>query len=286
MRKCTAGFIALVYLAGNAINTAHISHAANADYVVTQQGHSPSELIYPIAAITPQFAAINTATSHGIISLSADLCKLSTSGYLNNFAFSITPLANALNTIGFYENLYIAINISIALKLFSTNTKSLQTLEPRQTTPLEYAGRDIYFRELCYVCHKQVDDAKSEDEFSWGSKRSAPDLVRGEDYLVRWRRAHMLQHNTLDVGDFSNLSTQPLKYDDIADQMEKAQFTRYTPEQISNAKVDLEAQTMSESGEIAGLVKRYPHAKAYKFDGNRTRISELDALLTYLRRLP
>lgn len=86
------------------------------------------------------------------------------------------------------------------------------------TTPVEgvkpydavrLAGRDVYLREGCYLCHSQmVRPFRAETEryghysvageyvydhpFQWGSKRTGPDLHRvGTRYSDEWHRAHL-----------------------------------------------------------------------------------------------
>ena len=79
----------------------------------------------------------------------------------------------------------------------------------RPYTPLELAGRNIYLREGCYLCHsQQVRPFKDEVEryghyslaaeslydhpFQWGSKRTGPDLARvGGRYSNDWHVAHL-----------------------------------------------------------------------------------------------
>jgi len=74
---------------------------------------------------------------------------------------------------------------------------------------LQLAGRDVYVREGCYVCHsQQVRPFRSETErygpysvagesvydrpFQWGSKRTGPDLARvGGRYSDEWHRIHL-----------------------------------------------------------------------------------------------
>lgn len=76
--------------------------------------------------------------------------------------------------------------------------------------PLALAGRDIYVREGCYVCHSQmVRPFRAETErygpysrpgefvydrpFQWGSKRTGPDLHRvGGRYSDKWHRVHLI----------------------------------------------------------------------------------------------
>ena len=76
-------------------------------------------------------------------------------------------------------------------------------------TPLEVAGRDIYIREGCYVCHSQMvrpfrDETlryglwSRSEEYTWdrpfllGSRRIGPDLHRvGGKYPDAWHYEHM-----------------------------------------------------------------------------------------------
>ena len=64
----------------------------------------------------------------------------------------------------------------------------------RPYSPLELAGRNIYIREGCYVCHSQMirpfrdeveryghyslaAESMYDHPFQWGSKRTGPDLA-------------------------------------------------------------------------------------------------------------
>ena len=78
----------------------------------------------------------------------------------------------------------------------------------RPYTPLELAGRNIYVREGCYVCHSQMirplrdeveryghyslaAESMYDKPFQWGSKRTGPDLARiGGKYSDDWHREH------------------------------------------------------------------------------------------------
>jgi cytochrome c oxidase cbb3-type subunit I/II len=80
----------------------------------------------------------------------------------------------------------------------------------RPYTPLELAGRDIYIKEGCYVCHSQmvrklpsdvlrygqpstIEDSMFDRPFQWGSKRTGPDLARvGGKYPDMWHLRHMI----------------------------------------------------------------------------------------------
>ena len=80
----------------------------------------------------------------------------------------------------------------------------------RPYSPLELAGRNIYIREGCYVCHSQMirpfrdeveryghyslaAESMYDHPFQWGSKRTGPDLARvGGKYSNDWHVAHMI----------------------------------------------------------------------------------------------
>ena len=76
-------------------------------------------------------------------------------------------------------------------------------------TALQLAGRDIFIREGCYLCHSQMirpfrdekeryghyslaAESKYDHPFQWGSKRTGPDLARvGGKYSDEWHIAHL-----------------------------------------------------------------------------------------------
>ena len=79
----------------------------------------------------------------------------------------------------------------------------------RPYTPLELAGRNIYVREGCYLCHSQMirpfrdeleryghfslaAESMYDHPFQWGSKRTGPDLARvGGRYSDEWQVTHL-----------------------------------------------------------------------------------------------
>src|SRR5438309_9461557 len=95
----------------------------------------------------------------------------------------------------------------------------------RPYTPLELAGRNIYLREGCYLCHSQMirpfrDEVERyghyslaaesvyDHPFQWGSKRTGPDLARvGGRYSDDWHRVHLA--NARDVVPESNMPGYP-----------------------------------------------------------------------------
>ncbi len=76
--------------------------------------------------------------------------------------------------------------------------------------PLRLAGKDIYVREGCYLCHSQMiralrfetqryghystaEESVYDRPFQWGSKRTGPDLARvGGKYSDDWQRMHLM----------------------------------------------------------------------------------------------
>ncbi len=91
--------------------------------------------------------------------------------------------------------------------------------------PLRLAGRDIYVREGCYLCHSQMiralrfetqrygpystaSESVYDRPFQWGSKRTGPDLARvGGKYSDEWQRLHMM--NPRQVVPESNMPNYP-----------------------------------------------------------------------------
>jgi len=91
--------------------------------------------------------------------------------------------------------------------VIKSNIPTIPSVKPY--SPLELQGRDIYIREGCLSCHSQlVRPFRSETErygeyskageyvydhpFTWGSKRTGPDLHReGKKYPNLWHYMHM-----------------------------------------------------------------------------------------------
>ena len=179
----------------------------------------------------------------------------------------------------------------------------------RPYTPLELAGRNIYIREGCYLCHSQMirpfkdeveryghyslaAESQYDHPFQWGSKRTGPDLARvGGKYTDDWHVRHLI--NPRDVVAESVMPgyphmKRPLKYDDIADHLKALRIVGvpYTDAQIANAKADLEEQVKADAPEGTGVAARYPKLHMGAADGNPAKVvSEVDALVAYLQVL-
>ena len=92
-------------------------------------------------------------------------------------------------------------------------------------TPLELAGRDLYIREGCYLCHSQMirtlvpdvlrygdysrlGESIYDHPFQWGSKRNGPDLARvGGKYPDVWHYRHLEDPRSISAG--SNMPCFP-----------------------------------------------------------------------------
>jgi len=179
----------------------------------------------------------------------------------------------------------------------------------RPYTPLELAGRNIYVREGCYLCHSQMirplrdeveryghyslaAESMYDRPFQWGSKRTGPDLARiGGKYSDDWHRDHLRDPRSVVPGsvmpDYGFLEQTDLDYSHI-DRDLAVQATLgvpYTQEDIDNAQKDVVTQASNDSPDAADLAKRYPKVNARDFDGNPRAITEADALIAYLQLL-
>jgi len=198
--------------------------------------------------------------------------------------------------------------IEIAPLFYLQNTiEKVEGMRPY--SPLELAGRNIYVREGCYVCHsQQIRPFRDEVErygpyslaaesmydrpFQWGSKRTGPDLARvGGRYSDEWHVAHMNNPRALvpesNMPGFPFLAKTDLDIPNIADHLkvQKTLGVPYTDEMVKQAAADLKAQGDPESDGAEAVAIRYPKAQIRDFDGDPSRLTELDALISYLQML-
>jgi cytochrome c oxidase cbb3-type subunit 2 len=189
-------------------------------------------------------------------------------------------MANASNTTGHEKvekNLPLLVVLIIAvvsigglaeivpLYFMKSTTEPVKGVEPYG--PLELAGRDIYIRESCMVCHSQmIRPFRAETEryghysvagefvydrpFQWGSKRTGPDLARvGGRYSDEWHRVHLI--NPRDVvpdsimPGYPWLAERPVDDRHIQDKMRVLQSLGhpYTDAQIARAPEALAGKT-------------------------------------------
>jgi cytochrome c oxidase cbb3-type subunit II len=179
----------------------------------------------------------------------------------------------------------------------------------RPYTPLELAGRNIYVREGCYLCHSQMirplrdeveryghyslaAESMYDRPFQWGSKRTGPDLARvGNKYSDDWHRAHLSDPRSVVPGSvmpgYAWLAQTDLDYAHIAEDLKVQALlgVPYTSDMIAKANADVVTQATTESPDAADLAKRYPKAQSRNFGGNPDRVTEADALIAYLQML-
>ena len=179
----------------------------------------------------------------------------------------------------------------------------------RPYSPLELAGRNIYVREGCYVCHSQMirslrdeveryghyslaAESMYDHPFQWGSKRTGPDLARvGGRYSNEWHVSHMVDPRRVVpqsiMPGYPYLAARRLDYADIADHLAAnlAVGVPYSDDMVAAAVEDLESQANPDADGVEALLARYPRAVAADFDGNPRMVSELDAVIAYLQML-
>jgi cytochrome c oxidase cbb3-type subunit 2 len=178
----------------------------------------------------------------------------------------------------------------------------------RPYTPLELAGRNVYLREGCYVCHSQMirpmrdeveryghyslaAESMYDHPFQWGSKRTGPDLARvGGRYSDDWHVDHLRDPQSVVpesvMPKYGFLEATLLEGEHIGDVMTTNAFVGvpYTSEMIEAAREDFRAQADPDS-EFDGLLERYGEGvNVRNFDG-QPGVSEADALIAYLQVL-
>ena len=186
----------------------------------------------------------------------------------------------------------------------------------RPYTPLELAGRDIYIREGCYVCHSQMvrplrdeveryghyslaAESMYDHPFQWGSKRTGPDLARvGGKYSDSWHVDHLKDPRALVpesiMPPYAVLAAKTLDTSQIDKSMKALRMAGvpYTDDMIAFAEADLYAQVDPNADFDAqdALVARYDAASGRTgtvqirdYDGDVSRVTEMDALVAYLQ---
>jgi cytochrome c oxidase cbb3-type subunit 2 len=178
----------------------------------------------------------------------------------------------------------------------------------RPYSPLELAGRNIYVREGCYVCHSQMirpfrdeveryghyslaAESMYDHPFQWGSKRSGPDLARvGGRYSNDWHVQHLVEPRSVVpesiMPSYAFLAATELKANDASAHLvaNRRVGVPYSDEMVENASADMVAQA-DPNADASGVSARYPKAVVGDFDGDPARVTEMDALVAYLQML-
>jgi cytochrome c oxidase cbb3-type subunit 2 len=181
----------------------------------------------------------------------------------------------------------------------------------RPYTPLEQRGRDIYIREGCYTCHSQMirpfrdeqlryghyslaAESKYDHPFQWGSKRTGPDLARvGGKYSNEWHVQHMI--NPKSVVPESVMPNYPWLMEtklDISDVGDRMRALRRVGVPYSSNQEELD-RNIERFGEDMARMLHIPDAQKNlvkqaqegNYDGDRSSVSEMDALVAYLQML-
>ena len=177
----------------------------------------------------------------------------------------------------------------------------------RPYTPLELAGRDIYIREGCYVCHSQMirpmrdeveryghyslaAESMYDHPFQWGSKRTGPDLARvGGRYSDAWHVDHLTNPQAVVpesvMPKYSFLAETEIDGRYIGDIMATHAMVGvpYTSEMLDAAVADFKTQADPDA-DTAGIEARYGRVTVSNFDGMPV-LTEMDALVSYLQVL-
>jgi cytochrome c oxidase cbb3-type subunit 2 len=178
----------------------------------------------------------------------------------------------------------------------------------RPYTPLEQAGRDIYVREGCYLCHSQMirpfpdeveryghyslaAESMYDHPFQWGSKRTGPDLARvGGRYSDEWHVQHLINPQSVVpesvMPQYGFLAETSLR---VADPRAMLEALAIVGVPYSETDLEMAAQDLVAQGDpdvpAGDLLDRYPKAQLRDFDGDPQRLTEMDALLAYLQML-
>ena len=198
-----------------------------------------------------------------------------------------------------HEQIEKSVGLLIVLTLLVVSVGGLLEIVPlffqkSTTTPVEgvkpysavqVAGRDVYVREGCYLCHSQmIRPFRGETEryghysvageyvydhpFQWGSKRTGPDLHRvGGRYSDEWQRAHLM--NPRDVVPESNMPA----YAFLANTKAKATV---------GADIEKKMEVLRMYANLRGL-PTYSDADIKGAKAAIGEMSEMDVLIAYLQ---
>jgi cytochrome c oxidase cbb3-type subunit 2 len=139
--------------------------------------------------------------------------------------------------------------------------------------PLRLAGKDVYVREGCYLCHSQMiralraetqryghysvaSESVYDRPFQWGSKRTGPDLARiGGKYSDEWQRLHLLDPRK--AVPESNMPEYPWLEDakiDPGDIMARMRVLRTLGDPYSDADIAAAPKALAGKTELDALV--------------------------------
>jgi len=157
---------------------------------------------------------------------------------------------------------------------------------------LELAGRDVYQREGCYLCHSQMvrpfrDEKERYGHYSlatesmfdhpmqWGSKRTGPDIARlGGKYSDDWHRKHLRAPRSVVpesvMPNYPWLKENPVDGKTMQAHMRGMQIlgVPYTDADIEAAPKELEGKTEEDAVvaflQVLGTMAKLDEDKAYR----------------------
>jgi len=195
--------------------------------------------------------------------------------------------------------------------LFKIDSTVEKVAEVRPYTPLELRGRDIYQREGCFYCHSQMirpfrdewlryghyslaAESQYDHPFLWGSKRTGPDLARvGGKFSNEWHVQHLIDPRSVVpesiMPAYPWLMERELDYADVARRMaalRKAGVPYSLTEDEYRRNVERWGREVADMLDIRRAEEALlAQAEAGNYDGDRTRLTEMDALVAYLQVL-
>ena len=138
---------------------------------------------------------------------------------------------------------------------------------------LRLAGKDVYVREGCYLCHSQMiralraetqrygahsvaSESVYDRPFQWGSKRTGPDLARiGGKYSDAWQRLHLLDPRAVmpesNMPAYRWLESAKLDGNDVAARM---RTLRTLGDPYTDSDIDGAAKAVAGKTELDALV--------------------------------
>lgn len=138
---------------------------------------------------------------------------------------------------------------------------------------LRLAGRDVYVREGCYLCHSQMiralraetqrygdhsvlDESVYDRPFQWGSKRTGPDLARiGGKYSDQWQRLHLIDPRSVvpesNMPGYGWLARAQI---DGADVQARMRALRRLGDPYSDKEIEAAPEAVKEKSELDAIV--------------------------------
>ena len=139
--------------------------------------------------------------------------------------------------------------------------------------PLRLAGKDVYVREGCYLCHSQMIRTLSfetqrygdysvaaesvyDRPFQWGSKRTGPDLARiGGKYSDAWQRQHLISPRSLvPESNMPNYGWLAEAQIDRADVQARMRVLRRLGDPYSDADIEAAWAALKDKSELDAIV--------------------------------